>query len=70
MPELENIVKNQKGGRRTGEIIMPPTPPITITEGVSTTVETTVIPEFTTIAIPVAAIFGIVMLMQRRRKQK
>ena len=28
------------------------------------------IPEFTTIAIPVAAVFGIVLLMQRRRKQK
>jgi len=54
----------------TAEIIIPPIPPITIMEDVSTTVETTVIPEFTTIAIPVAAIFGIVLLMQRRRKQK
>jgi len=35
-----------------------------------TDVLTTVIPEFTTIAIPVAAIFGLLLLMQRRRKQK
>ena len=40
-----------------------------IIEKVDTTVETTVIPEFTTIAIPVAAIFGLLLLI-RRRKQK
>ena len=34
-----------------------------------TNVPTTVIPEFTTIAIPVAAIFGLLLLI-RRRKQK
>jgi len=52
----------------TGEIVIPPIPPITITEGVSTTVETTVIPEFTTIATPVAAILGLVFLFNRRRR--
>ena len=41
----------------------------TITEDVTTDVETTVVPEFTTIAIPVAAIF-VLLLLIRRRKQK
>jgi len=40
-----------------------------IIEKVTTTVETSVIPEFTSIAIPVAAIFGLLLLI-RRRKQK
>ncbi|MDI6886249.1 MAG: PEF-CTERM sorting domain-containing protein [archaeon] len=42
--------------------------PIVITEKVTTTIETTVIPEFTTIAIPVAAILGLVFLFNRRRR--
>ena len=40
-----------------------------ITEVVTTTVETAVIPEFTTMAIPVAAIFGILLLIRRRKQQ-
>ena len=40
-----------------------------IIEKVTTTVETSVIPEFTSIAIPVAAIFWLLLLI-RRRKQK
>ena len=43
---------------------------ITITEDVTTDVETTVVPEFTTIAIPVAAIFGLLVLIRERKKQK
>jgi len=46
-----------------------PYPPFTATQDVFTDVETTVVPEFTTIAIPVAAIFGLLLLI-RRRKQK
>ena len=42
----------------------------TITEDVTTDVETTVVPEFTTIAIPVAAIFGLLVLIRERKKQK
>lgn len=33
-------------------------------------INTEVIPEFTTIAIPVAAVLGLFMLMQRRRKEQ
>jgi hypothetical protein len=54
----------------TGEIVIPPMTPITIKEDVITTVETTVIPEFTTIAIPAAAIFGLVLLIRRRKQKK
>ena len=47
-----------------------PYPPFTATQDVSTDVETTVIPEFTTIAIPVAAIFGLLLLIRRRKQQQ
>ena len=46
-----------------------PFPPFIIKEGVTTDVNTTVIPEFTTIAIPVAAIFGLLLLIRRRKQQ-
>jgi len=39
-----------------------------IIEKVTTTVETSVIPEFTSIAIPVAAIFGLLVLIRRRKQ--
>ena len=42
--------------------------PVTITEWVTTDVETEVIPEFTTIAIPVAVIFGLILLIRRRKR--
>ena len=42
--------------------------PIVIKEKVTTTVETTVIPEFTSIAIPAAAILGLIFLFGRRKK--
>ncbi|RLG99611.1 hypothetical protein DRO38_07530 [Candidatus Bathyarchaeota archaeon] len=42
-------------------------PPVIITERVTTTVETTVIPEFSTIAIPVVAILVLVFLFNRRK---
>jgi hypothetical protein len=41
-----------------------------IEESLYLNVLTTVIPEFTTIAIPVAAVLGLFMLMQRRRKEQ
>jgi len=40
---------------------------VIITERVTTTVETTVIPEFSTIAIPVVVILGLVFLFNRRK---
>ena len=49
----------------TGVLI--PIPPVIITERVTTTVETTVIPEFSTIAIPAAAIFVMLFFIRRRR---
>ena len=49
----------------TGVLI--PIPPVIITERVTTTVETTVIPEFPTIAIPVVVILGLVFLFNRRK---
>lgn len=49
----------------TGVLI--PMPPVIITERVTTTVETTVIPELSTIAIPVVAILGLVLLFNRRK---
>ncbi len=49
----------------TGLII----PPVIITERVTTTVETTVIPEFSTIAIPAAAIFGLLFFIRRRARK-
>ena len=49
----------------TGVLI--PIPPVIITERVTTTVETTVIPEFSTIAIPAAAIFILLFFIRRRR---
>ena len=51
-------------------LIIPPIPPVIITERVTTTVETTVIPEFSTIAIPAAAIFGLLFFIRRRRARK
>ena len=50
----------------TGVLTIPPVI-ITVTERVTTTVETTVIPEFSTIAIPVVAILGLVLLFNRRK---
>ncbi|MCW7077632.1 MAG: hypothetical protein OCU22_00660 [Canidatus Methanoxibalbensis ujae] len=50
----------------TGLIILP-IPPVIITERVTTTVETTVIPEFSTIAIP-AAIFVLLFFIRRRAR--
>jgi len=47
--------------------VLVPIPPVIITERVTTTVETTVIPEFTTIAIPAAAIFVLLFFIRRRR---
>ena len=47
----------------TGLII----PPVIITERATTTVETTVIPEFSTIAIPAAAIFVLLFVLRRKR---
>ena len=41
--------------------------PVVITERVTTTVETTVIPEFSTIAIPAAAIFVLLFVLRRKR---
>jgi hypothetical protein len=41
-----------------------------VEESLYLNVLTTVIPEFTTIAIPVAAVLGLFMLMQRRRKEQ
>ena len=41
-----------------------------MTQDVFTDVETTVIPEFTTIAVPAAAIFGLVLLIRRRKQKK
>jgi len=49
----------------TGVLI--PIPPVIITEGVTTTVETAVIPEFSTIAIPVVVILVLVFLFNRRK---
>ena len=46
-------------------VLIPPV--IIITERVTTTVETTVIPEFSTIAIPAAAIFILLFFIRRRR---
>ena len=42
-------------------------PPVIITERVTTTVETTVIPEFSTIAIPAASIFVLLFVLRRKR---
>jgi len=47
--------------------VLVPIPPVIITERVTTTVETTVIPEFTTIAIPAAAIFVLLFFIRRKR---
>ena len=51
----------------TGVLIIPIPPPVVITERVTTTVETTVIPEFSTIAIPAAAIFILLFVLRRKR---
>ena len=48
-------------------VLIPIPPPVVITERVTTTVETTVIPEFTTIAIPAAAIFVLLFVLRRKR---
>ena len=48
-------------------LIIPPIPPVIITERVTTTVETTVIPEFSTIAIPAASIFVLLFVLRRKR---
>ena len=55
----------------TGLMVLPtPFPPIVITEKITTTVETTVIPEFQTIAIPAAAIFVLLFVLKRKRAWK
>jgi len=48
-------------------VLIPIPPPVVITERVTTTVETTVIPEFSTIAIPAAAIFILLFVLRRKR---
>ena len=51
-----------------GQVQIPGTPIVyTITEIVITDVETTVVPEFTSIAIPVAAIFVLFFVLRRKR---
>ena len=48
-------------------VLIPIPSPVVITERVTTTVETTVIPEFSTIAIPAAAIFVLLFVLRRKR---
>ena len=53
----------------SGEIIIIPLPfPIAITEIVTENVETELIPEFSTIAVPVVAVIGLLLLMRRRKE--
>lgn len=46
-----------------------PYPPFTATQDVTTDVETTVIPEFQTIAIPAASIFVLLFFIRRRARK-
>ena len=66
---LQGTYENIVNATATGEIVIPPMPPISIFEQVTLTVETSVIPEFTTIAIPVAATLGLLLLIRRRKEQ-
>ena len=49
-------------------VLIPIPPPVVITERVTTTVETTVIPEFSTIAIPAAAAIFVLLFVLRRKR--